>query len=61
MTNLNIFCLIIRKFNYRKKFSLFVLLIIDENLKINFYKMILLLSSTINLELESNEIFYLDF
>lgn len=50
MIDIYIFCIIIKKFNYKKKLSLIILLIVDKSLNISFYNIIQSFNLTINLE-----------
>lgn len=52
--------IIIYKLYYKWEFNLVILLEIDKNSKIRFYKTILLLSLTISLKVESDEKFLLN-
>ena len=55
ITRTSIFCIIVSKFSYKKESSPIILFIINENLEIDLYYIILPFNLAISLRLESNE------
>ena len=54
VTNTNVFYIIISKFSHKKKFGLIILFVINKNLEINLYCIVLPLGLAINLWAKSN-------
>lgn len=55
-----VFCIIISKFRHWQEFCAIILLVIDKNLEISFYCIILFFSLTVNIEIKGGGEFFLN-
>ena len=61
MTYISIFCIVLSEFCHKKELGPSILFIIDKNLEVSFYYIILLFGLAIKLKVESNRKSLLNF